>query len=165
MQQINIKIEEFNCCFYDNLYIYIEDECVAYPGEDLNFVLNKLPFTKNGIEKFKEAYLLIKDYGFNLLILNKDRINNNEELIKSSCQNIIDYVCKYNFANPAKIISNLEYIFNSYEYSDNFRFAKADDKQAILLYKLLKNKGCCGFYDEIIELEGEKYFIGFNYGH
>ena len=52
-----------------------------------------------------------------------------------------------------------------YEYADNFRAANIDNSEQMKKYKRRKEKGCCGFYDEIYFINGKKYMIGFNYGH
>jgi hypothetical protein len=52
-----------------------------------------------------------------------------------------------------------------YDYTDNFRIAEQGNLEQELLYKQAQKKGCCGFYDEIIEVEGRQFLVGFNYGH
>lgn len=49
--------------------------------------------------------------------------------------------------------------------TDNFRFAKLDDADAMDEYCQNQSDGCCGFFDNIVIIAGEKYMIGCNYGH
>lgn len=47
---------------------------------------------------------------------------------------------------------------------DNFRFSINDENDKE--YDKIRNQGCCGFHDEVIELySGTKVKFGFNYGH
>lgn len=48
---------------------------------------------------------------------------------------------------------------------DNERFAFLDDLPAMDLYETQQLNGCCGFFDEEIEINGRKAMIGCNYGH
>jgi hypothetical protein len=48
---------------------------------------------------------------------------------------------------------------------DNERFAFMDDKSAMDLYETFRSNGCCGFFDEEIEVNGRRAMIGCNYGH
>jgi hypothetical protein len=48
---------------------------------------------------------------------------------------------------------------------DGERFAFSDDKEAIRAYEIVKDNGCCGFFDEEITVNGRKAMIGCNYGH
>lgn len=50
-------------------------------------------------------------------------------------------------------------------YVDNERFAFMDDLPALDLYETKRRNGCCGFFDEEIEVDGRRAVIGCNYGH
>lgn len=46
---------------------------------------------------------------------------------------------------------------------DNFRFALDSKGEK---YDKIRKSGCCGFFDDVIEMKsGKKLFFGFNYGH
>lgn len=51
------------------------------------------------------------------------------------------------------------------EYADNYRICKVGDVDDEYRYMDAKHKGCCGFYDTEIEIDGEQWMIGCNYGH
>lgn len=48
---------------------------------------------------------------------------------------------------------------------DNYRFAFADDAEAVAEYELAQEQGCCGSSDFEILINGHKAYIGCNYGH
>lgn len=52
-----------------------------------------------------------------------------------------------------------------YECMDNFRAALVGDAEAEAEYDQIKESGCCGRYDQIVEVNGKSWHIGFNYGH
>lgn len=53
-----------------------------------------------------------------------------------------------------------------FEYMDNIRFAAKSNQAVCDDYMLKKQKGCCGFKDIVLKHpSGEKYMIGFNFGH
>ena len=53
-----------------------------------------------------------------------------------------------------------------YGNSDNYRVARLGDKEQLKQYGRQYNNGCCGFYDEVhTGPDGNRYYIGFNYGH
>jgi hypothetical protein len=59
-----------------------------------------------------------------------------------------------------KVLQNPEYC-----YDDNHRYAEVGNVQQEAWYKKFRKKGCCGFYDDVVTIEGRKFKIGFNYGH
>lgn len=54
---------------------------------------------------------------------------------------------------------------NDMDYCDNFRVADLNVEEQIKFYKKMQSQGCCGFFDEIIEIEGKTIMIGWNFGH
>lgn len=48
---------------------------------------------------------------------------------------------------------------------DNHRFAYLENPYALIEYQKLFNKGCCGFFDVEITINGKLATIGCNYGH
>ena len=60
-----------------------------------------------------------------------------------------------------KKIPNLD----DYYYPDNFRAFIPGSPFGEKLYEVTKRRGCCGSYDEIVEINGIKIRFGFNYGH
>jgi len=56
------------------------------------------------------------------------------------------------------------------EYADNYRACRwsinptkfANEKKA---YYQAQREGCCGFFDSTFTYQGQKWLIGFNYGH
>lgn len=61
----------------------------------------------------------------------------------------------------------LNSMINENEYADNYRFALAGDSITTALYEYRAKKGCCGSIDEetICPIDGNKYYIGCNFGH
>lgn len=51
------------------------------------------------------------------------------------------------------------------DYRDNERFAWADCPEEIIEYEKQQNRGCCGFLDIEIMINGRRALIGCNYGH
>ena len=52
-----------------------------------------------------------------------------------------------------------------FTYRDNFRIALKSNPIHVRFYEHLKSGGCCGFWDADVELDGNVYLIGWNYGH
>lgn len=52
-----------------------------------------------------------------------------------------------------------------YDFTDNPRIARIGDENQEKEYKRQQKRGCCGFYDETITIDGLDYYFGFNYGH
>jgi len=48
---------------------------------------------------------------------------------------------------------------------DNHRMAYLDNDVGMQSYREKKAVGCCGFHDELIEINGRRAMIGCNYGH
>lgn len=48
---------------------------------------------------------------------------------------------------------------------DNWRAARLNDPVAMQEYELQVRKGCCGFIDEEVLINGEIWTIGCNFGH
>jgi hypothetical protein len=48
---------------------------------------------------------------------------------------------------------------------DNYRFAFADDAEAMTKYDAAQDSGCCGSSDHKVSIAGRPAFIGCNYGH
>jgi len=48
---------------------------------------------------------------------------------------------------------------------DNLRWARKDNAPDRRRYRKAKARGCCGFHDDQITIDGKVYFYGFNYGH
>jgi len=48
---------------------------------------------------------------------------------------------------------------------DNRRFAYLNDEAALDKYQRARDEGCCGIFDTIIEVNGQRAKIGCNYGH
>jgi hypothetical protein len=51
------------------------------------------------------------------------------------------------------------------EYEDNWRFCRIGNSEEEKEYNRIQGMGCCGFVDVIVEVDGVKWKIGFNYGH
>jgi hypothetical protein len=52
-----------------------------------------------------------------------------------------------------------------YDYTDNFRVARADDAEEVQEYEAVAKQGCCGFHDQDVKIGGVLIKFGFNYGH
>ena len=50
-------------------------------------------------------------------------------------------------------------------HKDNFRLAVAGDPEQVEAYRLARQRGCCGFSDELVIWDNTFYLVGFNYGH
>ncbi len=48
---------------------------------------------------------------------------------------------------------------------DNFRYAWSDNGAECAAYDHLREKGCCGSFDELVTINGREARIGCNYGH
>lgn len=75
------------------------------------------------------------------------------------------FIEKYGIFVTRKLNSFFDEQSKSHEFMDNFRVAKKDSPEDVKQYKALRKKGCCGFFDEELEIEGETYLVGFNFGH
>lgn len=63
------------------------------------------------------------------------------------------------------IINKLNEVSKGYDFADNFRCGKIGKSSSMRAYNREKESGCCGFFDDFVEYNGNKYLIGFNYGH
>jgi len=64
-----------------------------------------------------------------------------------------------------KYISNTIHA-NDHGYClDNLRIATVSNEEEEYFYHKRKDNGCCGFWDDEIEIDGVKLMIGWNYGH
>lgn len=66
---------------------------------------------------------------------------------------------------PPEVAALFETFDAEYECMDNYRAAPVGDEAAEAEYEQIKESGCCGRHDEIVEVNGQKWHIGFNYGH
>jgi hypothetical protein len=48
---------------------------------------------------------------------------------------------------------------------DNFRATPTSDDDGMIKYDMIRNSGCCGFFDDFVLIGGIEWFIGCNYGH
>ena len=48
---------------------------------------------------------------------------------------------------------------------DNFRLAFVESQEEMEVYDGIKDKGCCGFFDETVMINNKRAMIGCNYGH
>lgn len=53
----------------------------------------------------------------------------------------------------------------TFYHPDNLRLAEVGNEVQEALYLYRENKGCCGFYDKVLTLDGVDFKVGFNYGH
>jgi hypothetical protein len=51
------------------------------------------------------------------------------------------------------------------EYADNTRFSPVDDPQGMMEFDEISAGGCCGNFEREIEVNGQKWMVGCNYGH
>lgn len=71
-------------------------------------------------------------------------------------------------AQIAAVEAHLETTYNNFdEYAntDNLRLARTNVEPEVRAYNAAKIAGCCGGYDETIEVDGVTIMIGFNFGH
>jgi len=50
-------------------------------------------------------------------------------------------------------------------YTDNIRFAFLDDEIAMREYQDAYDRGCCGYFDKVVDVAGRQAKVGCNYGH
>ncbi len=50
-------------------------------------------------------------------------------------------------------------------FNDNWRYCKVGHTPSEKLYREMHEKGCCGYYDDKVVINGDTYKIGFNFGH
>jgi hypothetical protein len=53
----------------------------------------------------------------------------------------------------------------TYEYADTFRVAPQSDPIAVAAYAAVQRSGCCGALDTQVEVDGQTFLVGCNYGH
>lgn len=159
---ISFEHEGFNIFVYDcgpNAYFYVEDEMIGQCKCNFSF----LPW----------------DW--------KEQVNLNLEMFEDK-NRVLDYLSyhvdhwngRFTFTNinlavmyGVELAMKIEKTFTKmmaddphpYEYSDNHRIAECGNVEQELLYEKARKKGCCGFYDEIMEVDGRHFKVGFNYGH
>ena len=69
---------------------------------------------------------------------------------------------------PTEIIEAIEYEVGRYdlEYADNYRAYRLNDGFLKSQFFHRRKRGCCGeFESNYIDLSGDKWVIGCNYGH
>ena len=76
---------------------------------------------------------------------------------------------KYSGKNvPVEIRTRLDEIIEDegLECADRFRFTPMDDDEGMHQFEFVKDGGCCGSFERIVEdATGRKWLIGCNYGH
>lgn len=135
-----------------NKYVYNYAKVLGHYNPDVNFSefakhlkgFQTDDLTKEELEKVCD---IVKDgLKSNFLISIENYINN-----------------KY---SGTKVLSELNRIAyeGEFEYSDNLRISDGSALDEVVYY-VSKATGCCGFYDAKINVKGNEYKIGFNYGH
>lgn len=77
---------------------------------------------------------------------------------------------------PADLINRVGYTVRAtfldsekFRCADNLRLARVDNPKEIAAYKNQINKGCCGYFDEVVIVHGDGKvhiaLVGFNYDH
>lgn len=51
------------------------------------------------------------------------------------------------------------------DYGDNRRICRMANAEEVAIYEEALKNGCCGYSDEVFEIDGVKIKFGFNYGH
>lgn len=51
------------------------------------------------------------------------------------------------------------------DYGDNWRICRMANAEEVAIYEEALKNGCCGYPDEVFEIDGVKIKFGFNYGH
>jgi hypothetical protein len=133
---------------------YIKDE-IKYrieAGENKIDIAKDL-HNKNLItdEEFVELGGIMDDYHF----------NNG----KTSVQDLIQNFGEKDVRELLKIFDDLINDYYNYDHNDNYRIKKVGDLKYEDLYKKAEQNGCCGSFDEIYNVNGTDYSLGFNYGH
>lgn len=64
-------------------------------------------------------------------------------------------------------LEELDRIIDEEEWDcvDNLRVYKEGDSEGEFAYNERRRMGCCGFFDDEVEIDGEIWHIGCNYGH
>lgn len=136
---------------------FSEDENLQKVYYVLDGYIDNQKKLKQTIEKYEERIKRRNEDDKRRINSLETRLSNLEKLIyedKEERKKIFEII--------KKIIEDSN---NYYECVDNYRYARIGDKYQEHLYQVAEERGCCGFYDKEIEVEGIKYKIGFNYGH
>lgn len=169
---IEIKNDLENCNIESDELINILKigKLIVTKDRDTCSVLNKDSFLIvefNLKENLKYPILIIKNY-----LEAEDLINNlKDDLLvqKNKFEKRIESFLKviFNKKTDEIIEEKIKKIVldGDYENADNFRYAEIGNDLQELIYKEKKRDGCCGYYDEVITVEGIDYIVGFNYGH
>ena len=90
-----------------------------------------------------------------------------EHGLKRNYQEAVNHYFETKYKNSEiwkKLFEIIEDENEDFEFADNFRISDGSPIDEIVYY-LVQFYGCCGFYDEKIDLNNIDYKIGFNYGH
>lgn len=163
MQEIyKFSFDNFNFKIYafddpKTFHLYINDEYIQkfeIDGHHGGFL--RCPIKRNidflkGLPNEEEIYNKLEKELYIFLYGNPSLLNDLERV--------------YSQKVSRKIYNTLIKEMEKKEYSDNPRFCKVGILEQEKEYKRRQKKGCCGFFDEVIDIDDEKYLIGFNYGH
>lgn len=61
--------------------------------------------------------------------------------------------------------TEIERLKETHEYADNIRFCDTSYADDVQYYEECKARGCCGYVDEQLVVDGRVYLYGCNYGH
>ena len=67
----------------------------------------------------------------------------------------------------AKALNALYYEIGrqGFEHVDNLRVAQANKFRQRIIYNKTLSRGCCGYFDSRVTVDGIEFLIGCNYGH
>ncbi|KZX57770.1 hypothetical protein A3709_19295 [Halioglobus sp. HI00S01] len=70
-------------------------------------------------------------------------------------------------ADEKQALEDIQYEIDRHdlEYADNFRWYQEGDEEGEIAYNEAAESGCCGSFNTTTMINGQKWFIGCNYGH
>lgn len=159
---IILKHEGFNIYVYDcetNVYFYVEDEIIGHFNTNIYNIHEESINEKNLNLKMFDNKQYIIDYLIHFLNYYNGRLWLDAKSLA--------YLYGLDMAIKIEKTFNktLHEYKNKYEYSNNFRIAEIGNIEQEKLYSERASKGCCGFYDKIIEVDNKQFKVGFNFGH
>lgn len=86
-------------------------------------------------------------------------------------QGAISGIAKFNGITDVsvqkKLLELLEEVIDTehLDYADNYRFAIKNSSESLAGYDKAQRSGCCGFFDQEVEINGMIYLYGCNFGH
>lgn len=137
-------------------HFYKQPDPVYYQSPH-SIKLNNLDHLKTILKRLKTKFRFEIEWD----ILRKDLIQG----YKCQEYQLGQWWVKYDEEDFNYFVRLFDYYKDDHDCMDNKRVADMSKRLEVKRYKKMKDDGCCGFHDEIIEYKGKRYLFGFNYGH